>query len=98
MTKHKCCDCDRQIPAHIPCCIFCKTKYRKAGTCWWCRMRPVKTRQKGGPQSQYCVHCQELDKGFRLTKVKERTLSSRGVESRGRSARSPQQMAHLMDE
>lgn len=92
---HKCRDCDRQIPVHVPCCIYCKSKYTKAGICWWCGELPVKPRSKNGQQSVYCAGCQQLKKGLLESEFPGRTLSWKGTEYKGRKLLSPQRSSHL---
>ena len=96
---HKCRDCDREIPEHIPCCIYCKSKYMKEGTCWWCGVRPRKERRGKAKQSQYCVECHAVPKGIKssFTNTNERTLSTRGSDIKGRKCLSAQQAAHMQE-
>lgn len=92
---HKCRDCDRQIPAHIPVCIYCKGAYKRRGICWYCGELPVKPAKPGKQQSQYCAGCQQLAKAL-IPKVENvRTMAWSGTESRGRRYRGVQQSAHL---
>lgn len=94
---HKCRDCDRMIPEHVPCCIYCKPKYRARGICWYCGEAPVKPKQPGKPQSQYCVGCQQLSKSLLPKEANVRNLNWRGTESRGRRHYNSQQAAHMDD-
>lgn len=95
---HQCRDCERQIPAHIPCCIYCKGKLKAQGICWYCGERPVKPAKPGKQQSQYCAECQPLSKKLLPPFVHERTLDWHGTEARGRRHRSSQQAAHLPED
>ena len=95
---HKCRDCDRQIPEHIPVCIYCKPAYKARGICWYCGEEPIKPAKNGKQQSQYCVGCQQLSKGLLPRPVIDKTLSWRGTETRGRRCITAQQAAHIPDD
>ena len=51
----KCDDCDREIPVKYPRCIYCKSKCRREGICWWCGKAPV-----GKGLRAYCDPCKKI--------------------------------------
>lgn len=94
MEMHKCLHCDRQLPETAFCCVYCRSKYRREGTCWYCGKRPVKEK------SEYCEICQVLPKPWHKFTKRDapdpvRSLYSRGAENAGRKLLSPARSGYL---
>ena len=50
----ECADCGLPLNNEVPRCLSCRMKKKKAGLCWWCGEKPIKSKQ-----SYYCEECQQ---------------------------------------
>ena len=80
---HKCQGCERQIPAHIRYCLFCKSRLNKLDLCAWCADKPRAPRT-GSKQSKYCEECRAKAAEVRLRKQSQPSYQPK---HRGRDAR-----------